>query len=524
MDDAKKYNCMENVIQYINQNFVSLDETQVKFNNKVIGKLIDLLTVKMKEQNPLFEKLYTTIFYGGSYYDGLKVGNPEEYDCDVLLKLPSYSKPVVTADPNYPGFVKVFVSDFAKLQKQPEYDRYYKELPKLLEDNYLCGNKLKKWMESILDKVFNDIKKEKNHCCFEVDGKHYYFKKTKGGPAFTMHVTDSLDSNKILMDVDLVPCFEFDSAEWPRENGFRQNTTTISTFFVVPKTPKGCKEYEKAGRYWRLSFQQQEQKIIGSRQSLKPAVKLLKKLRDNEKHVNISSYFIKTVFLWQVNEQEEGFWIVNLSNLFMKMLRKYQEYLGKREIPYYWNKEFNLLQHINSKEIENIYNRITKIIKDIDNKFENDPFVVANYLVPKDKLNMEQIKQQVKVGKKFEKRHAPDVPEGKKLAFSNLATPILVNSVYANIPNGVVPQSNTLTAVESPVEEALKEINKKLDLIITEQEGLRALLEVISDRQTNLEDKLRERTSRNAFNIHDAMSELLGPNLSCFPDMRPSGL
>ncbi|KRT86351.1 hypothetical protein AMK59_490, partial [Oryctes borbonicus] len=323
-----------------------------------------------------FEKLFNTIYYGGSYYDGLKISDPGEYDCDLLLVLPSYAKPVVTTETNYPGFVKIFLSDLEKFRKQPEYPKYYTDLPKLLEDDYLCGNKLKKWMESLLDKVFNDLKTEKNYCSFDVDDNKYYFKKTKGGPAFTMHVTDSLDNDKFFLDMDLVPCFQFGEGEWPRDNGFRQNTTDISSFFVVPKAPKNCQGYDKSGRYWRLSFQQQEQKIIGKRQSLKPAIKLLKKLRDNEKHVSISSYFIKTIFLWKVDEGDEKFWTANLSNVFMKMLKQYQQHLKEGQIPYFWNKEFNLITDINPKELENICNRITKIVNNID----RDPQLVQNYL------------------------------------------------------------------------------------------------------------------------------------------------
>lgn len=101
----------------------------------------------------------------------------------------------------------------------------------------------------------------------------FQFKKTKGGPAFTVHITDSTTSEKFFMDMDLVPCFEFEDDNWPSNEHFRKNSTKVSTFFVVPKKPKGSTSTDKD---WRLSFQKQEGAILGQRQSLKPALKLLK--------------------------------------------------------------------------------------------------------------------------------------------------------------------------------------------------------------------------------------------------------
>lgn len=77
----------------------------------------------MKEANVLFKKMYTAIYYGGSYYDGLKISDPGEYDCDLLLRLPAYAKPMVQI--SSPGFVQVQLTDWEKFSKQPEFKAYY---------------------------------------------------------------------------------------------------------------------------------------------------------------------------------------------------------------------------------------------------------------------------------------------------------------------------------------------------------------------------------------------------------------
>ena len=42
----------------------------------------------MKLEDPLFKDIYSSIKYAGSYYKGTKVGKPDEYDLDLVLRLP----------------------------------------------------------------------------------------------------------------------------------------------------------------------------------------------------------------------------------------------------------------------------------------------------------------------------------------------------------------------------------------------------------------------------------------------------
>lgn len=69
------------------------------------------MLAKMRDTSPLFGKLYTRIFYGGSYYDNLKTGKPDEYDIDLLMMLSKKQmftlKPIETA----PGFVTLQMAD-----------------------------------------------------------------------------------------------------------------------------------------------------------------------------------------------------------------------------------------------------------------------------------------------------------------------------------------------------------------------------------------------------------------------------
>lgn len=48
-------------------------------------------------------------------------------------------------------------------------------------------------------------------------------------------------------------------------------------------------------------------------------------------------------------------------------------------IPYFWNKDCNLLCDINKTNLDNIKNRLKRVIDDVD-KNSQDPFVIAKYL------------------------------------------------------------------------------------------------------------------------------------------------
>ena len=39
----------------------------------------------MKESDELFNALFREIYFSGSYYDGLKIGKPDEFDLNLVI-------------------------------------------------------------------------------------------------------------------------------------------------------------------------------------------------------------------------------------------------------------------------------------------------------------------------------------------------------------------------------------------------------------------------------------------------------
>lgn len=62
------------------------------------------------------------------------------------------------------------------------------------------------------------------------------------------------------------------------------------------------------------------------------------------------------------------------------MLKKYQYYLEKKNIPYYWNQHYNFVGNLQASTLENIYNKITKVIADVEKNLDREPYVIAKYL------------------------------------------------------------------------------------------------------------------------------------------------
>lgn len=55
----------------------------------VVRECIEMTFIpKMEELDDLFGNLYSKIHHAGSYYDGLRIVKPTEFDLDIMLKMP----------------------------------------------------------------------------------------------------------------------------------------------------------------------------------------------------------------------------------------------------------------------------------------------------------------------------------------------------------------------------------------------------------------------------------------------------
>lgn len=71
----------------------------------------------------------------------------------------------------------------------------------------------------------------------------------------------------------------------------------------------------------------------------------LKKLRDGLELRGIASYYIKTLFLWELDQnQDKSFWQNKISVCFKHMVEKFHSALVLKNIPYFWHEDNNLIE------------------------------------------------------------------------------------------------------------------------------------------------------------------------------------
>ncbi|XP_018566081.1 cyclic GMP-AMP synthase-like [Anoplophora glabripennis] len=377
MEDRRRYRGMDEHLENINREYISFPKSVVRRNNRILSEVLNPLICRMRQTDQLFDQLYKKNFYGGSYYDGLKVGSPDEYDIDLLLKFPPTCGIEIRIG-EIPGFVNMYMHNNTGFEKLCSTDDKWK--------SFLDTRKVLEWMEGIVQKGLNYFRPDNNSWCTFGSEESLYVKKfRKSGPAFTLIIIGELDGEEVKMDVDIVTCFEFGQDKWPKD-GFKVYSDkygfNLSEFFVVPKKPKGTPENDT--KYWRLSFQIQERDFINNKGHLKPALRLLKKMRDTMQHKQVSSYYLKTVVLWKVLDCDSSFFSDNsLSYVFMHILKQYQACLSREEILYFWNDNYNFLDLV-SGDVANMSNRIRRIINDIEGNMPDNPEVIVKYILTPD--------------------------------------------------------------------------------------------------------------------------------------------
>lgn len=354
-------NNTENVLQVINTNYVTLDTNAIECNNILLKEILTVMIKIMQRENSLFAKLYEETFYGGSYFDDLKVGKPDEFDLDLMLVLPKACEMhktktcgcIEVVPSNKPGFFWFKVAE-----------GYFSDFDTFIKDGYVQTNLVLSWLQSLITKTLNTM-----------TNVHFNFPTPKfnsqSGPAITLQLIGQFG----VMNIDLVPAFKFGSEYWPTV-AYRANPSRRKMdFFIVPKRARGI---DKGERYWRASFQSQERELINGKQRLKPALRLLKKLRNSLGHDQIFSYSLKTIVLWEVNSVD---WNRSLSFVFLDLLEKYRDSLRAKKIPYYWNKSGNLLDGIHSDTLVNHCNEITRKINKFKKNQDSNPLEIAKVIL-----------------------------------------------------------------------------------------------------------------------------------------------
>lgn len=334
---------------------------------QIMTATVNNVVEAMKAASPLFKELYQKQVYTGSYYDGLRVSEANEFDLNLVMRLPFAPTDVQVEVSPAPAFVKYRLKRELQmiLATDPKWTKdKYQLLLNFFEDRYLLRDKMQSWYQGVIDTAWKSFKKPA--------GVQEVIRR-QSGPAITLNI--KLSAAKVI-DVDLVPVIDGSIYSMPpgftKTSKFNALPAEAKVWYLVPKplsvqtmTPLEMK------RCWRISFPEAEKKLLGNLACVKPLIKLFKLLRDVKNWSPIASYFIKSLFLLEVelHPQLEYWQEKNMGSRFLEMIQRFKQAVEQRSIPYYFNRQANLLSGLDKATAQNIARNLEKIISQI----ETDP-------------------------------------------------------------------------------------------------------------------------------------------------------
>ncbi|XP_076276660.1 cGAS-like receptor 1 isoform X3 [Lasioglossum baleicum] len=415
MDENRLKDHLSNdkVLQLVHSKFIKLQMDEVAETRILLDQVVNDLIDRMKRQDPLFERLYNKIVFCGSFYKGTKISKPNEFDLNIILNL---SK--CTVHPNnihvsiilvqfirikiyfnqytlyimrlyiralhaflqlsftQPAFVKIEISksyntpatkyNMSAIEK--------KKLNSLIVDGYLHPHRFRSWVEGVLECSI------RSKLPLEYDSKIRLITIRKGGPAFTLEL-EHLRRQGEQIHIDIVPALNFDTeiiVDSPVN--FKEIQKYNNKEWFAVSVPKNTINGSNDNLHWRQSFFYQEKEILQKNGRIKYIIRLMKKLRDNQKWANVASYFIETLSFNKLESIKEQLDRMPLTWLFYLMLKEMLHDFEKHMIPYFWDERYNLLLKIGEREMFNIECRLRRIIYDIKRKASTNPFVIAEQI------------------------------------------------------------------------------------------------------------------------------------------------
>ncbi|XP_026276634.2 cyclic GMP-AMP synthase-like receptor isoform X1 [Frankliniella occidentalis] len=358
------------------------DSLKIDRHDKIIyeatfKELLDTLIPAMKRADPLFNFLYREHRPAGSTWENLRICNQDEFDVNVLLFPPDVQADVKVVDLNSGhigvvlprGFTAVKTASVVKkckvendLTAERQVSHITKKLKQWLDvDGFIMRSEVLKWMTSVVDTALNEIENKQWENLRRVA-------RSWSGPAITINVT--MNNGKTL-SVDLVPALEFSLKLLPEKiratvNKHPSKGGVERKWYAIPKGSKNSSDEE-----WRTSLYEIERDLMSGKTHVKPSIRIMKKLRDTMEWKGLSSYYIKTMFMWMMQSCDlEG---KGLGQMIMKALEILEEHMREGRIKYYWDDSLNLLDNVdNPIFFRNVSNCIKHILKKFQRSLEDD--------------------------------------------------------------------------------------------------------------------------------------------------------
>ena len=181
---------------------IKLDVTEDKRCSKVLNKVLATVLATAKEKSSDFKELYRETYYGGSYYDGLKVKSTDfEYDLNIVFLTPKTSWALANLgdDVRKPNFANITSNHLSK--DHPSAKAFNNLLVKDRQGNWaISPKKMFEVLQKAIDRALTDMNKT-----VDVDGEAFAVTRAIGAPVILI-----VKGPGVNFTVDLVPSFKLE--------------------------------------------------------------------------------------------------------------------------------------------------------------------------------------------------------------------------------------------------------------------------------------------------------------------------
>ena len=292
---------------------VRVDEALQDEYRALLKHIVELMISKMKAVSPDFNALYREIYYGGSFFDRLKVNSTEqEFDLNIVFKRIPMEVTGLGEDPAKENFCSLLVT-----KPSPS-----TEEEKIVDKSWWTGDatlspaKMFQLLQRSIDRALTSLGNKMVH-----QGIRYRVTREIHAPVTLVIVAE--DGSKTCR-VDLVPSFKLElkslqnSIRDPRLKNYKlhQRVTQLDEKFngnTHPRTFMAVALHKADPRKFELDFHDVERQILYNRGCVKKVIKLVKYLRDIKggPMLKLWSHLLKVSRLQKFNDKQ----IISVSRL-----------------------------------------------------------------------------------------------------------------------------------------------------------------------------------------------------------------
>ena len=271
---------------------VKIDEQEQKRYQGLLKYVVDTVIDNMKKITPEFDDLYRETYWGGSFFDGLKVGSTEqEFDLNIVFKWKTTYGEIkaVGTDSKKKNFA------FIEVKKSPLTNSEEKITFEKDEKQFLSPVKMFNLLKKAVDRVLT-----KMSLTLDYQGHEYRITRQEFAP-----VTIKVVGNGMSFEVDLVPSIKYNFDALKGNNLLIKHVSDLCNEFGVSTETRNFMAislHRADKEKFELDFHDVERKILFDRGCVKKVIKLLKYLRDLKggPMLKLWSHLLK-VLLWIVD-------------------------------------------------------------------------------------------------------------------------------------------------------------------------------------------------------------------------------